>query len=441
MMRVRSTSYVEHKNDAAFQLMPAVPSPQSKRERSQTIASTSTLSKEYRDKRVFSRKALKISILLVTALVVTPAQLNIQRPLRLPLIPPEIVVQSVENDSRTDTDRIWDDYFLEFETKFVNITMGLLKLFNCPSYSDQTGIEQPRQWQQIGNYSKIPTTNETWKLFENAYYHAMGIEQQPQLSQVKVVTIENEFDNKRIMNIKQRGFQVPHEIKYRPIIGRGVYETEFIRKGETIALSTHVISLKRKNYRKFIEFLHHESSTTAAEDYYDWTCDALMWTFQSGLLEDKSTLTHCIGLDATSLFNDAKGNESAENVEFIDLESSNDYIPFGLEGLSPRADFEAECQFTSSRAARDIQPGEGMFRFKENITILLLTYEVVSNFWCSTLTVHIFSLFPFKLYQNFNIVMITKIWNSNKINIMKKKKKKKKIGNICMNKNEYEQKG
>jgi hypothetical protein len=139
------------------------------------------------------------------------------------------------------------------------------------------------------------------------------------------------------------------------------------------------------SYRRFIEYIHRKSLEKSID--YDWSCDALMWTYTSVHEFDGNQPALCIALDDGSLFNDSKGNGTAANVDGSYVIDVNNFkIPFGYEygdndenedlikdlfdsntGRVVRHGYIhyqnrlriANCQLLGVTADRDIQPGEG----------------------------------------------------------------------------------
>ena len=335
------------------------------------------------------------------------------------------------------TDLTWEEHFYKLDQGDKLATMGLLKLYECPLYSDQFGIEvevkqdqQQQKHQQQGTahaqppppppaaYSRIPTESETWTLFEDAYYYAVGMEAPPKKKQKEDLG-------------HRRGMQIPYEVRYdnhNSKVGRGVYTTTLIPKGTTVWLGTHTAAFtattaadndtdtdtdddtgvfQSASYRRFIEYLHNDhmyrqqlnvninvdnvnndtattQHTTHDTTQHDWACDALMWTYGGNQYNDTDTdddddddtddkAALCIAFDDGSMFNDAKGNSTAANLENGQQEQQQQKV-FGLEGDQRQQQQHddgrktktkmklpgSDCQYDGHVVAmRDIQPGEG----------------------------------------------------------------------------------
>lgn len=306
---------------------------------------------------------------------------------------------------KTIADLAWDDYYRKVNDGDPHATMGLLKLFNCPLYSDifgvgyqETKIEVSGRVEGLSNapYSRLPTEEETWKFFEEAYYFAVGMEQ-PTSSTEKETHNQNEFG-------RWRGMNIPFEVRYDSKIGRALYTTTHIPKGTLVWDGSYTATFTSPmvqgsegidstptfpTYRRFMEYLHdHSSERNKQQAPHDWACDALMWTYISAPVDEKSWLetgdgedflfnmTHqslCVAFDHGSLFNDSKGNPHADTLEDTYYSKTREELrsSFGLEGYARKSAQDeddaplkkislqsSECQHGAMQASRDLQKGE-----------------------------------------------------------------------------------
>eukprot|EP00536_Pseudo-nitzschia_multiseries_P007768 jgi/Psemu1/18694/gm1.18694_g len=370
-------------------------------------------------------------------------------------------------EADANADFVWEGYFRKlFSDSNEHDTIDLLKLYGCPLYSDKFGVRYEEETAAAKTsdaaaaaatvsadasppYSRIPTEDDTWKVFEEAYYFAVGMEAPtPSSTVASTVASTAESSASELQPEQQpnrhphpvlgglRGMQIPYEIRYDTTIGRTIHATEFVPSGTIVWSPTHTATftspptaaaatttaIPRRTtttasnnnattqnttttktfptYRRFLDYLYrrnqnHDDSSTGGGQH-NWVCDALMWTNNvSGNDNSKDndndnsnwesqhsyTVTYesslCLAFDHGSLFNDAKGDTSTENLENgLAYELNNG---FGLEGhpssMTTTATTAAAataatttnkikltpstCQVMYIFASRDIQPGEG----------------------------------------------------------------------------------
>ena len=302
-------------------------------------------------------------------------------------LPTKTEFSSGKSGVRSDADLMWKLHNGLRDQGEENATMSLLKLYNCPLYSDRFGIDEEQSAKTDANattslsaFSAIPTTEETWTLFEKAYMYSLGIT-------LALKEKPNDGESKRQGAIfsEERGMLIPHEIRYSPIVGRSVHTTTFVPKDTLVWSGSYTVAfvprrryikLMRlgeyatrrgfggkneyfRTYRRFIEYLHehHTNKTTSGaggngqdgnskknHPHHNWACDALMWSYTSDI-PNSNDYSLCLAFDNGSMFNDAKGNATADNL-------ANDV----MEGPTGRA---IGCLEDDMVASRDIQPGEG----------------------------------------------------------------------------------
>lgn len=264
----------------------------------------------------------------------------------------------------SDEDLVWMWYFDGFlEGELDN--EHLLEYYGCPYFNEEEGIEQETDAgdgtsissSDIQPYSTIPD-NDTWRLFEKAYYSALYLELPDESS-------ESSDDSRR-------GMRIPVEVRYKPGQGRGVHATTFVPEGTTVWTPSHTatfvneradahIRFRMPSYRRFIRYLYDDylSKKAEFETAHNWACDAVMWTWVQYLTVDKRGIPSvlCVAFDMGSLFNNAKDDDDAEN---LDDENEAQMLvkkfkiqPFGLP-LTTNL-----CTLNGMVASRDILPGEG----------------------------------------------------------------------------------
>jgi len=273
-----------------------------------------------------------------------------------------------ENGSVSDKDKhdlAWEKHNqLIHDYYSYNATASLLELYGCTIYSDEFGIESTASDSAVAvssatstaAYSRIPTDDGAWALFEDAYRFAVGKEPLPRTSE------KMQHETQRQLFSASRGIQIPYEVRYDPTIGRSVHATEFVPEGTLIWTDSHVAAfnenkeealssreesiLELSKYRRFLEYLDNHSTNSSSsgngndvDDAYNWACDALMWTYTA----DEGVN---VSFDHGSLFNDAKANKTA--VTIYSSECHNDL----LEAV------DVACLYLTMHAYRDIMPGE-----------------------------------------------------------------------------------
>lgn len=283
-----------------------------------------------------------------------------------------------ENDSISEEDKhdlAWEEHNqLVFDLDSYNATASLLELYGCTIYSDEFGIEPTDSDSAVSTttttttmstaaYSRIPTDDDAWKLFEDAYRFAVGKEPLPRTSE----TMQHEMQ-RRIFPAS-RGMQIPFEVRYDPTIGRSVHTTEFVPEGTLIWTSSHVVAFKKDEeealssrlpkYRRFLEYLDNHSTNSSSssrngngngvDETYNWACDALMWTF----LSEEGV---CVSFDHGSMFNDAKENKTAVTIDTYECTEKYEHNGVVPNDLSEAVDMDCLC--LDMHAYRDIMPGE-----------------------------------------------------------------------------------
>jgi len=276
-----------------------------------------------------------------------------------------------ENGSVSDKDKhdlAWEKHNqLIHDYYSYNATASLLELYGCTIYSDEFGIESTASDSAVSSatstaaYSRIPTDDGAWALFEDAYRFAVGKEPLPRTSE------KMQHETQRQLFSASRGIQIPFEVRYDPTIGRSVHATEFVPEGTLIWTDSHVAAFKEDKeealssregsipelpkYRRFLEYLDNHSTNSSSssgngndiDDAYNWACDALMWTYGA----DEAL---CMSFDHGSLFNDAKANKTAATIYSTECQEKSH------NNLSEAVDNACLC--LNMHAYRDIMPGE-----------------------------------------------------------------------------------
>ena len=237
--------------------------------------------------------------------------------------------------------------------------------------------------------SSIPT-EDTWRLFEEAFYWASNLD--TTASSTSTQTNSNN-DNNNIHNNAfppSRGMKIPHQIRIHPIIGRTIHNTEFVPRGTILWTDSHTAAFTSQNgtyedtnrtreievlsYRRFIEYLYQNyTDRHQSPDAHNWACDAFLWTWNPQQVEEDEegnlvgSPTLCTTFDMGNIFNDAEGTpEGNVDAEYV-LDGGGGGGAY-QDGLSETVSIfpgrtRSNCLYAAMRAARDIQPGEGMIWF------------------------------------------------------------------------------
>lgn len=149
------------------------------------------------------------------------------------------------------------------------------------------------------------------------------------------VELYNEiFENEEelLIDLNEKGFYVPVEVKHVPMKGRGLFAVRDIKKGEVIRKEVRVGRFyNARDYREFVLNLE-----------VDFACDVLQWAYT--ILDDDEYYVG-VDLDEASICND--GGENDSNVVLAtDEEFKNAHMQEGDEW------------FLYEVAARDINAGE-----------------------------------------------------------------------------------
>lgn len=322
---------------------------------------------------------------------------------------------------QTEEDRMWLQYFhhLMQAQFFLN---DLLVFYGCQGFDESAGVyndhvdvdgniasrlaengtciadpgadsDQSCLPPAAPAYSKLPTA-ETWMLFEEAYYEAVGMEApqspEPQTQQQQHQPIPPEDDPnhpKRLLWEAGRGLRIPHETRYdstNPSLGRSIHTSTFLPAGTTVwrgsttAAFTHdhteeemtvddVTHFQIASYRRFIEYLY-DQHVSSGRQTHNWACDALMWTYMSQHEEDADYPALCIAFDNGSLFNNSKGKLELDTLGGTPSEAldATPQTEFGLIGVAKGSKTPlklpgAHCQSDALALMRDTQPGEGTY--------------------------------------------------------------------------------
>jgi hypothetical protein len=290
-------------------------------------------------------------------------------------------------DDLSEEDWTWTVFFDGLKQGYLLIDR-VLDLYDCPSHDeDEDGDKNDR----------IPIDSETWKLFEEAYYSAVGMEAPPLRQSKRAPPTKKDRSQKNQAFEPARGMKIPYEVNYEDT-NPALVATTFVPKGAEVWTGSHTAGFTQDlsnnssffqipSYHRFIGYLNdrflEEKTNTKANDSHNWACDAISWTVSSGQVgdeskEDKDLIPAlCVSFDHGSLI------ESPENQRTETL-TSGEYDPeaaaFGLQGVARRAQGIREssttaegntlpgtnevklpgvqCQFEMMIAARDIQPGE-----------------------------------------------------------------------------------
>jgi len=263
-----------------------------------------------------------------------------------------------------------------------------------------------------------------WNLYDEAYRSARGLPYKPRVETGEEPSLNPETGGWRFPPF--RGMKVPFEIRYDPEVGRTMHALTNLSKyrvvwdvGYTVAFppdnvtttppseafvsnitlnatSTTVVP-QWTSYRKFLEHIHSEyvcrkkekestllnfmiknkknkddettqsAAAAAAEaSTHDWTCDALMWTYQSGYTDSL-----LISFDHGSMFNDARGDADAENLQALQCNGTLAHLVTDKGSKVPNGDTTDYCmQFYSTRnvlAGEELRYDYGYFAPNETV--------------------------------------------------------------------------
>eukprot|EP00535_Pseudo-nitzschia_heimii_P004433 CAMPEP_0197174174 /NCGR_PEP_ID=MMETSP1423-20130617/811_1 /TAXON_ID=476441 /ORGANISM="Pseudo-nitzschia heimii, Strain UNC1101" /LENGTH=487 /DNA_ID=CAMNT_0042623075 /DNA_START=104 /DNA_END=1567 /DNA_ORIENTATION=+ len=160
--------------------------------------------------------------------------------------------QDLSNDTATEADAVWADHYRAFVRDEENVTEILLRFYGCPHFSDEFGIDGSSKRRP---YSEIPT-EETYSLFDEAYYHAVFGSKPPPRNE-ELIRAEREQqprrddddDDHRKHHLRQpsRGMKVPYEVRWDPKIGRTLHATTFIPANTMLWDASSTASFPRDN--------------------------------------------------------------------------------------------------------------------------------------------------------------------------------------------------
>eukprot|EP00536_Pseudo-nitzschia_multiseries_P017395 jgi/Psemu1/224841/e_gw1.1530.7.1 len=201
---------------------------------------------------------------------------------------------------------------------------------NCPDYADS-----PEEKFKNTSFENIHTV-ETWKTFNRIYNEVIAATKgDPELEQES--TIPPSFDH--------HGFQFPIEIKFDPVVGRGVYALTDIPKGSLLYLSTNNAAFfNGQTYRNFLKALPAKLA-----------CDVSIWAFVRWVSLESAYNDHhmvCVDLDEGSFIN------SADRDDDYNMALGNDEGVFYQDGTEEQQEelwFGCKMKFWASR---DIRVGE-----------------------------------------------------------------------------------
>lgn len=170
---------------------------------------------------------------------------------------------------------------------------------------------------------------ETWELLNRIYNDVVGRDKSSLPS-----------------NFIKSGFKHSIEVKFDPVMGRGVYAASVIRKGSLIWQSDNTaIFDEPQDYRNFIRALPRELS-----------CDVLIWAYSRMISEDRDDEFYvCVDLDEGSFINSVFDRPSLLNMA-VGLDDGP--MPDGAdtdEGIQKLSWYGCKLKFY---ATKDIQVGE-----------------------------------------------------------------------------------
>lgn len=149
------------------------------------------------------------------------------------------------------------------------------------------------------------------------------------------VVLYNEIvqdEEELLIDLNEKGFYVPVEVKHVPMKGRGLFASRDIKKGEVVRKEVRVGRFyDARDYREFVLNLE-----------VDFACDVLQWAYT--ILDDDEYYVG-VDLDEASICNDG-GENDANVVLATDEEFKKAHIQEGDEW------------FLYEVAARDIKAGE-----------------------------------------------------------------------------------
>jgi len=188
-------------------------------------------------------------------------------------------------DAKPENDNYWDS------EEYKNTKAALYEELNCPDY-DYADDEMFKNT----SFENIHTVK-NWQTFNRIYNEVIASTQDDdELRQES--SIPPKFE--------KGGFQFPIEIKFVPILGRGVYATTNIPKGSLLYVSANTgIFYNGPTFRTFIRAL----PTNMA-------CDVMIWSYVRWVsLESDYNDAHmvCVDLDEGSFVNSVE-TEGAQNM-------------------------------------------------------------------------------------------------------------------------------
>ena len=206
----------------------------------------------------------------------------------------------------------------------------------CPDFNyDDNDMFKDTSFENIHNA-------ETWQTFNKIYNEVIAATNSDDNTDLQQgSTIPPKFD--------KNGFQFPIEIKFRPVVGRGVYASTDIPKGSLLYLSTNTaVFYNGQTYRNFLKALPKKLA-----------CDVQIWAYVRWVsLETAENYKHmiCVDLDEGSFVNsaDVVENMSLGNDDgklFSDMDDDTD------ENEAEKQELWYGCKM-KFYASRDIAAGE-----------------------------------------------------------------------------------
>ena len=216
----------------------------------------------------------------------------------------------------------------------------IYKELNCPDYNyDDNEMFKDTSFENIHNA-------ETWQTFNKIYN--------------EVIAATNSDDNKDLHQgstippkFDKHGFQFPIEIKFQPVIGRGVYATTDIPKDSLLYLSTNNAAFYNgQTFRNFLKALPTKLA-----------CDVQIWAFVRWVsLETNFNGKHmiCVDLDEGSFVNSADENVAMQYNMALGNNDGKLYIDMDTDTVE-NAEEQRELWYGCKMkfyASRDIVAGE-----------------------------------------------------------------------------------
>jgi hypothetical protein len=203
----------------------------------------------------------------------------------------------------------------------------------CPDYDyDDSEMFKDTSFEKIHNA-------EIWQTFNKIYNEVIAATNDNDKKLRQESTIPPKFD--------KHGFQFPIEIKFRPVVGRGVYAKTDIPKGSLLYISTNNAAFHNgQTFRNFLKALPAKLA-----------CDVQIWAFVRWVsLETAHNAKHmvCVDLDEGSFVN------SADVVKDYNMALGNDDGKMYLD-MDENEEEQQELWYGCKMkfyASRDIAAGE-----------------------------------------------------------------------------------